>query len=160
MIKDYDRKKAVDYARRWALERNPKYGDFSGMGGDCTNFISQCLLAGDGVMNYDYIKGWFFVDMSNRSPSWTSVAFLQRFLLRKDEGKGPIAQIVKLEDLEVGDLVQIRQNPSYFNHSVIVSDIIGGEIFVCAHSNDALDKRLNSYYAKAFMPLRILGITQ
>ena len=39
----YDRQKAVDYALTWALDRNPKFYDFSSLGGDCTNFISQCI---------------------------------------------------------------------------------------------------------------------
>ena len=45
----YDRQKAVAYARRWALGRNPAYFDFQDLGGDCTNFASQCLYAGAGV---------------------------------------------------------------------------------------------------------------
>lgn len=42
----YDREKAVAYAHKWAYGRNPAYADFSAMGGDCTNFLSQCLHAG------------------------------------------------------------------------------------------------------------------
>ena len=48
----YDRNNAVEYAKRWALSRNPRYYDFHGIGGDCTNFASQCIYAGAGVMNY------------------------------------------------------------------------------------------------------------
>ena len=47
----YDRRRAVEYALRWALSRNPEYYDFEDIGGDCTNFVSQCLFAGCGVMN-------------------------------------------------------------------------------------------------------------
>jgi hypothetical protein len=49
-IKPYDRKKAVDYATIWSYYRNPHYYDFSTLGGDCTNFCSQCLYAGSGVI--------------------------------------------------------------------------------------------------------------
>ena len=48
MRNGYDEAAAVAYARRWALLRNPAYLDFHGMGGDCTNFVSQCLYAGAG----------------------------------------------------------------------------------------------------------------
>ena len=51
MIKEYDRTKAITYAQNWALKSNPAFYHFGGKGGDCTNFISQCLLAGGGVMN-------------------------------------------------------------------------------------------------------------
>ena len=48
----YDRAKAVAYAHQWAYSRNPAYYDFSAIGGDCTNFVSQCLRAGGAPMNY------------------------------------------------------------------------------------------------------------
>ena len=47
----YDRKAALRYAHRWAYSRNPAYYDYENLGGDCTNFASQCLYAGTGVMN-------------------------------------------------------------------------------------------------------------
>ena len=45
--KGYNRQSAVEYARRWALGRNPAYYDFEGIGGDCTSFVSQCLYSYD-----------------------------------------------------------------------------------------------------------------
>lgn len=158
MVKEYNRREAVAYAQRWALAKNPNFGYFGGIGGDCTNYISQCILAGGGVMNYNYIKGWYFRSMTDRSPSWTSVSYLQSFLLRGDNGVGAFAQICELGEVEIGDIIQLRQNKTHFNHSLIVSDIIGGQIFVCAHSNDALNRPLNSYNALALMPLHIIGI--
>lgn len=56
----YDRAQAVAYARRWALSRNPLFYDFTGIGGDCTNFVSQCLLAGCCVMDYEPVFGWYY----------------------------------------------------------------------------------------------------
>ena len=57
MVKEYNRQKAIEYARKWALLANPDYYHFGGIGGDCTNYISQCLLAGGGKMNFDKING-------------------------------------------------------------------------------------------------------
>lgn len=158
MIKNYDRVTASEYAKKWALSRNPEFGDFHDIGGDCTNFISQCLLAGGGVMNYEYVKGWFYQSMTKRSPSWTSVAYLQRFLLRKEESMGPFGIIVPLNKIEVGDLLQLRQNKSHFNHTLIVSAILNGEIYVCAHTNDALDRPLKDYQYFAIQPIHIVGV--
>jgi Putative amidase domain len=47
----YNRIAAADYGTKWAVPgaRNSTWPDFSssqGGGGDCTNFISQCLYAG------------------------------------------------------------------------------------------------------------------
>ena len=69
ITKRYDRENAVLYARRWALERNPLFSDYTGIGGDCTNFASQCLYAGTGIMNYTPTYGWYYKDANNKSPS-------------------------------------------------------------------------------------------
>lgn len=47
-VKSYDRRSAAAYAQRWAYFRNPDFLDFSDLGGDCTNFASQCIYAGAG----------------------------------------------------------------------------------------------------------------
>ena len=51
-LQPYDRAAAVVYAHRWAFKRNPAYYDYEEIGGDCTNYASQCLYAGSGIMNY------------------------------------------------------------------------------------------------------------
>ena len=68
-----------------------------------------------------------FINSYNRSPSWTSVEYLNRFLLGRGR-VGPVAKIVPIEKLEIGDLIQLRQNPFRFNHSVIITKIENGEI--------------------------------
>jgi len=45
-IYPYNRRAAYNYAKRWAFDRNPRFYDFEHIGGDCTNFTSQVLLAG------------------------------------------------------------------------------------------------------------------
>ena len=67
---EYDREKAVLYAQKWALGANPNFYHFGGIGGDCTNFVSQCLLAGEAVMNYSPL-GWFYKSLFDRSASWS-----------------------------------------------------------------------------------------
>lgn len=42
----YDAEAAVAYAEEWWDGRNPAYYDYSYEGGDCANFVSQCLIAG------------------------------------------------------------------------------------------------------------------
>lgn len=48
----YNRKKVLEYAQKWAYDRNPRYYNFDSIGGDCTSFASQCIFAGSNVMNY------------------------------------------------------------------------------------------------------------
>ncbi len=47
------------YAHRWAYGRNPAFYDYEHLGGDCTNFASQCIYAGSGVMNFTPTFGWY-----------------------------------------------------------------------------------------------------
>ena len=76
----YQREAVLESAKQWAKGRNPRYLDFEHMGGDCTNFASQCIYAGSGVMNYTPTMGWYYSSGSNRSPSWTGVGYLYNFL--------------------------------------------------------------------------------
>ncbi|NLG26119.1 MAG: amidase, partial [Clostridiales bacterium] len=86
----YNRRAAVDYARTWAFKRNPRFMDFTNLGGDCTNFASQCLYAGSGVMNYTPDTGWYYISPTRRAPAWSGVVFLGRFLT-ENKGRGPFA---------------------------------------------------------------------
>ena len=79
---EYNRSQAVLYALFWAFSRNPAYYDFSYIGGDCTNFVSQSLYAGGEVMNFTPTFGWYFISSEDRSPSWTGVEFLYNFLVK------------------------------------------------------------------------------
>ena len=76
----YNRERAVEYARRSALSRNPLVIDFTGRGGDCTSFVSQCIFAGTGVMNYTETFGWYYISSENRAPAWTGVEFFYDFV--------------------------------------------------------------------------------
>ena len=47
---NYNRIAARDYARKWwgpyTSNYNPAYNNYVGKGGDCANFVSQCVYAG------------------------------------------------------------------------------------------------------------------
>lgn len=63
----YDGQKAARYARKYAENYNPYYESFSGKGGDCTNFVSQCLRDGGLVTNNSNSKGF---GVNNESKQW------------------------------------------------------------------------------------------
>ena len=90
MPASYNRAAAVRYAVRWAMDRNPAYGDFTKLGGDCANFASQCLCAGAPVMDFTPDTGWYYRSMADRSPAWSGVRFLYTYLLRSGTA-GPAA---------------------------------------------------------------------
>lgn len=157
--KQYSREKAVAYARRWAFGRNPDYYDFSRLGGDCTNYASQVLFAGAGVMNFTPTYGWYYRSLNDRTPSWTGVEYLYNFLT-SNEGEGPYAKEVPLEELEKGDLVQLGRATGDWYHTPVVVGFKDGEILVAAHSYDAYNRPLSTYPAAKFRGLHILGVRE
>lgn len=153
----YDRAKAVAYAERWALSRNPRFYDFENIGGDCTNFASQCIYAGAGVMNWTPVTGWYYVSASRRTASWTGVEYLYRFLVTNG-GAGPYARVVSREEIQPGDIVQLGREDGQFYHSPVVLGVRGGEIYVAAHTYDALWRPLSSYEFDQARYLHIEGV--
>lgn len=152
----YDRDLAVAYARRWALGRNPAYYDFSGIGGDCTNFASQCLFAGAGIMNYTPVFGWYYRSVSDRAAAWTGVEYLYNFLT-ENHSVGPYARVVDKTQVLPGDLVQLGTEDAVFFHTPVITSL-WPEILVAAHSYDALDRPLSSYDFALLRFLHINGV--
>ncbi len=153
----YDREAAVAYARRWAYSRNPKFYDFSEIGGDCTNFASQCVYAGAKIMNFTPVYGWFYRSANDRTASWTGVEYLYNFLTT-NEGEGPFAKEVPIEQLQRGDLVQLGKQTGDFYHTPVVVGFSNGNTLVAAHSNDVYGKVLASYRAPVLRGIHILGV--
>lgn len=160
----YNRERAVEYARRWAMGRSPLFADFSAGGGNCTNFVSQVLLAGSGVMDFTRTFGWYYRSLSDRAPAWTGVDELFGYLTGSGdfEGRsmqGPYATLASnRRQVEIGDVVQLANSRGEFYHSLIVSGFSGGDILVCAHSDDALDRPLSSYNYASLRVLHIEGV--
>ncbi len=150
----YHRELAVQYALKWALDRNPIYYNYDKLGGDCTNFISQCLYAGTGQMNYRSY-GWYYHDANNKSPSWTGVEFLNRFLLQ-NQWEGPKGKLITRKELQEGDIIQLSFNGIVYGHTLMVSKILDQTVLVCAHTIDAKNRDLDSY---TFKNIRYIQIT-
>ncbi|HJD23708.1 MAG TPA: amidase domain-containing protein [Firmicutes bacterium] len=158
----YDRAKAVAYAHQWAYSRNPAYYDFSAIGGDCTNFVSQCLRAGGAPMNYTPGTGWFYHSASSRAPAWTGVEPLYRFLTG-NKGAGPYALPSSERDMRPGDIVQLSFDGVKFSHSLLVVEIredpfsAQPEILVATHSDDSDYRPLDSWTGVTRRCLHIAG---
>lgn len=153
--KQYNREKCVQYANQWALSRNPSYYDYEKIGGDCTNFASQCIYAGCGVMNP---KLWYYGNANNKSPSWTGVGFLYDFLMN-NKSVGPRGIEVLQNQIQKGDLIQLSQDGRRFSHSLIVVEIQNanylGNILIATHSQDALNRPVATY---EFQKIRFVHI--
>lgn len=153
----YNREAAVAYAERWALSRNPEYYDYENIGGDCTNFASQCLYAGSGVMNWTPVMGWYYINVNRHTASWTGVEYLYQFLVTNG-GAGPFARLAAREEVQPGDLIQLGRSDGTFYHSPVVLGARNGEIYVAAHTYDALWRPLSSYDYQRIRYLHIQGV--
>lgn len=160
MVFEYNRQKAVEYARRWALSRNPCYGDFSAIGGNCTAFVSQCLFAGSGVMNFTPVYGWYYVSLSDRTPSWSGVEFLYNFLTTNTT-RAVFGHEADISETMPGDVIQLQNENGNFYHTIIVTSTgripNPDNILVASQSNDALDKILSRYPYYNFRVIHIDG---
>lgn len=142
--REYLRDEVVKYASEWAYKRNSKYYNYDELGGDCTNFISQCIFAGSKIMNYKPTFGWFYINANNKSPSWTGVEYLYNYLTR-NSGVGPIGRKVTKEEVKEGDIIQLSFVNNKFEHSLVITKKVAGNIYVSAHTFDAFNKSLNLY---------------
>jgi hypothetical protein len=152
----YNRAAAVRYAEVWAERRNPRFPNFDGMGGDCTNFASQCVYAGCGVMNFTPDSGWYCNGLGDRTASWSGVEFLHGFLVG-NRSAGPYAEETGTDALQPGDLVQLGVPDGHFYHTPVVLSVEGENILVAAHTFDALYRPLSSYSYSLLRCLHIVG---
>lgn len=154
--KEYDRIAAVTYARKWALSRNPLFTDYAGIGGDCTSFASQCVLAGSCVMNFTPTFGWYYIDAERRTASWTGVEFFYDFMVN-NRNEGPFALPAPISQAEPGDVIQLAKENDWY-HTLMVTKIDEGKIYVTAHTIDVLDRPLAEYDYEEARLIHIIGV--
>ena len=111
---EYNREAARNYARKWALGRNPAYMDYELWGGDCTNFISQCLRSGGIPFDYsgnNILMKWYWHSDQSRTPTWTAAQPFYRYVIGNNNENtknfGIYARLAEYNELEVGDIVQL-----------------------------------------------------
>lgn len=150
----YNREMAVNYAKTWALGRNPTYQDYEQWGGDCTNFISQCIKAGkipfDNTGN-DIMKKWYWYSDSKRTPSWTAAEAFYKYIIGNNnentDSFGVYARMANYNELELGDLVQLVYGGKAYHNMIITEVILDGDYLIdyliCQHTYDLLDYPLS-----------------
>ena len=161
----YDRKKAIEYAFEWWNKRNPNFYNFDTIGGDCTNFVSQCLFYGGIEMNFSYL-GWYYNNLNSRSPSWAGVNEFYSFATTNFSNWGVRAKQVNIQKTEPGDVVQIMQvGETQFHHTLLITKIDAKDekqkdynnIFLTGHTHDVLNVPINHFAIKEIRFLKILN---
>ena len=157
VTKPYLRERAVTYARKYAFGQNPIFGNFRGIGGNCTNFVSQCIYAGSCVMNYTPTFGWYYISLDDRSPSWTGVQFFYNFMI-DNKGVGPFGKEAGLDEMEIGDVIQLGNNQDGFYHTLLIVGFESEDPLVAAQTDDAFARPLSTYSYDFSRFIKILGV--
>ncbi|MBE6644171.1 MAG: amidase [Ruminococcaceae bacterium] len=157
VTKPYKRENAIEYARKFAFSQNSYFGNFRGIGGNCTNFVSQAIFAGSCQMNYTPTFGWYYISLNERSPSWTGVEYFYNFMVG-NSGIGPFGKEVSIDELEIGDVIQLGRNIEGFYHTLLVVGFDGDDPLVAAQTDDAYMRPLSSYTYDFARYIKIEGV--
>ncbi|PIC98063.1 amidase [Sporosarcina sp. P31] len=146
----YNRQAAVDYADNWWNSRNPAFPSFED---DCTNFISQCLLAGGAPMHGqpNREKGWWM-----RKGTWSfsfTVAHSLRWYLATSTKGLTATQVKTPQELQIGDIITYDfHGDGRFDHTTIVTAMDGENPLVNAHTYNAYHRTWDYKDSYAYSP--------
>ena len=128
-----------------------------GIGGNCTNFVSQCIYAGSCKMNYKYTFGWYYISMEDRAPAWTGVEYFYTFMTT-NMGVGPFGREASLDELEIGDVIQLAKEGEGYYHTLLVVGFEGEDTLVAAQTDNAYARPLSTYDYDFARFIKILGV--
>ena len=157
VVKPYNRENAVAYARKYAFSQNSLFANFAEIGGNCTNFVSQCIYAGSCEMNYKPTFGWYYISLDERSPSWSGVEYFYNFIIENTD-VGPFGRVATSDELENGDVIQLGRNDDGFYHTLLVVGFDGEDILVAAQTDNAYARPLSTYTYDFARYIKILGV--
>ena len=143
----YDREAAVAYAAQYALLYNPVFGSWADSGGDCANFVSQCLLAGGLPMKRSGKRQWYYNtpggQYTGATSSWKGAQSLRLFLKYNLEPPYlPVKFLPSAEGLQQGDVLWALRHDGTHNktgrtaHHVVLVDHVNanGEVLIYGHT--------------------------
>lgn len=119
----YDREAVAQYADTWWDMGNPEFKHFDV---DCTNFVSQCLYAGDIPMDYTNKKnqGWWY-RKQNGDDQWSlswSVSHSLNWYLADPQSVFQAEKVENPDQLDIGDVITYDwDGDGKFQHSTIVA---------------------------------------
>ena len=165
----YDRQAAVEYAHAWVGDRNDQWADYSRYGGNCQNFVSQCLLAG-GIPMDPYgtaLWKWYGETPNNlpgaagRSASWSAVDEFLTYV-QQNQGYGLLATAdAPYYSGQPGDVIHLGIGEDW-RHTVLIVDTVEQDGETVDYLVDSNTADLRNFPASAYaytnqMLIRIWG---
>jgi hypothetical protein len=166
----YNNDRAVRYALTYALKPNPEFRFFPGHddgGGDCTNFMSQCIKAGGAPMAFGSSPWWYRMNgLSQKDDRWAvswAVAHSLYWTLKtrsKSRLSGLKAREVQdMQQLELGDIIQYEDKNGIIYHSAMVTAFANDKgmrvPLITQHSKNAINI---SYYKEKAKKMHFMKI--
>ena len=178
----YDREAAVEYAHKYHDSWNSEYYEYSG--GDCANFVSQCLVAGGIAMNdvwysvkkaatnfwnFNWLKKLFHPKYEydwDISESWRLAApqyeYLKNSGLVRDEitikPEDDMQKLIEDYNIQIGDIMYFADSDGEPNHAVIITKIEEGMIYYSAHTESRMDQAVSYAFETGTEQLIVLTI--
>ncbi|WP_276981326.1 amidase domain-containing protein [Johnsonella ignava] len=157
----YDREAVSKAAKKYAYNYNKLFVQYTGAGGDCTNYVSQCIWQSPGwgfdrIGKNNSVK-WACKKNSDKkyvyeTVSWVGVNELWTYFQINDSfsqagtvyGVSSTTRGYNSSNVQVGDVIQFY-NGNIWRHSVIVSEITDGIVYCAAHSSNYARRKLSEY---------------
>ena len=168
----YDRRAAVEYARQWVGRRSEDWPAYDLYGGNCQNFVSQCLAAGGIPMDTagDHIWKWYGESPSvtagawGRSASWSAVGDFREYAAGNAGGWGLQAGVdAPYFSGEPGDVLQLGPAPGDLRHAVLITGVVADgegrtvDYLVASNTADLVDFPAGAYPYPYQSLIRIWG---
>ena len=156
----YNRENAVAYADKYCglawgcgndRKYNPAYKNYTGLGGDCTNFASQ-VLGDPEAGNLSMTHTWRYNPYGHAagaSAAWAQASSLLSFLLASGRAqriaRGTYSDLIAVSEaypqgaiaaLDRGDLIAYEQNGKIAHFAVVVGADSGSYLLVNSHTAD------------------------
>ncbi|MET7783172.1 amidase domain-containing protein [Streptomyces mirabilis] len=144
----YDYAAMATYAEKYWKNYNSAYRKFNGVGGDCTNFVSQSLLAGGwqpiSTVTPEEYDTWYYV-ANGQSDSWAGVNEWSWFT-QTAKRTAPLANVYQMD---VGDVLQVDfDKDGSKDHTMITSyRSSSGMPYLTYHDADTYRRSLSSILA-------------
>ncbi len=151
----YLRQAAYGYAFQWYNSRNSHYNDYTGGGGDCANFVSQCLIAGGITLHKGTDGTGYGVYPDEDRPSSNSNGTMPysdylNLNLRNYQNTNVtyVTTATVPPEVTVGDVVIFGSaSGDHYSHTMVVVWDGGSEIGLAGHTTDEWNRTFSSRFA-------------
>ncbi len=151
--KKYNRHKAVEYADKYYAKYNSKYKDYNGIGGDCTNYVSQCIGDKEEGGGLAFDRTWFCTypkySKAEGSRAFVNADAFKAYLVYSGRGRvirrGTFKELTKptenhpigiIEKIQIGDLLCYEKKGQIDHFSIVTAKDSKGYPMINSHTVD------------------------